>query len=120
MCLSTSQKKRKELMMSLRQKSTVEPSILMKVFSTVLASLSQITFSPRDYDNAIKYAEKINPINQSAVSTLQRAYGAKGMKDKAFEVGARLFLETYVTTPATAMRVITSMMNQVPDNYDDA
>lgn len=76
--------------------------------------------SKRDYDNAIKYAEKINPISVGSVSTLQRAYSAKGVKDKAFEVGARLFLETYVTRPADAMKVITNMMNQVPDNYDDA
>lgn len=90
------------------------------LFNSACINVSNNFLSKRDYDNAIKYAEKVNPINASAVSTLQRAYGAKGMKDKAFEVGARLFLETYVTTPATAMRVITNMMNQVPDNYDDA
>jgi hypothetical protein len=90
------------------------------LFNNACVYVANNFLSKRDYDNAIKYAEKVNPISQSAVSALQRAYGAKGMKDKAFEVGARLFLETYVTTPDVAMRVITSMMNQVPDNYDDA
>lgn len=90
------------------------------IFNSACINVANNFLSKKDYDNAIKYAEKVNPINQSAVSTLQRAYGAKGMKDKAFEVGARLFLETYITTPSTAMIVITSMMNQVPDNYDDA
>ena len=90
------------------------------LFNNACISVANNFLSKRDYDNAIKYAEKITPINQGAVSTLQRAYSAKGMKDKAFEVGARFFLETYITTPAVAMRIITNMMNQVPDNYDDA
>lgn len=72
------------------------------------------------YDEAIKYASMINPINASAVSTLQRAYGAKGDVENAFKVGERLFLETYVTSPAVAMKVMTNMMNRVPANYDDA
>lgn len=72
------------------------------------------------YDEAIKYANMINPINNVSVSTLQRAYGAKGDVEKAFKAGERLFLETYITNPTVAMKVMTSMMNQVPASYDDA
>lgn len=76
--------------------------------------------SKGNYDEAIKYANMVRPINQGVVSTLQRAYGAKGDIENAFKVGERLFLETYVTSPAVAMKVMTSMMNQVPASYDDA
>lgn len=76
--------------------------------------------SKRKYDEAIKYASVVNPINVRAASILQRAYGAKGDVENAFKVGERLFLETYVTNPAVAMRTMTSMMNRVPASYDDA
>lgn len=72
------------------------------------------------YDEAIKYASMVNPIDANAVFTLQRAYGAKGDVENAFKIGERFFLETYITNPAVAMRVMTSMMNQVPASYDDA
>lgn len=72
------------------------------------------------YDEAIKYASMINPVNPSSTNTLQRAYGAKGDVENAFKAGEKLFLETYVTSPAVAMRVMTSMMNRVPASYDDA
>lgn len=74
----------------------------------------------RNYDEAIKYGSMVNPLNVGIAKHLQRAYESKGQTDKAFEVGVRLFLETYITSPEAAMDIMTNMMNRVPDSYDDA
>lgn len=74
----------------------------------------------RNYDEAIKYGNMVNPLGVWTAKQLQRAYASKGQTDKAFEVGVRLFLETYVTSPREAMDIMTNMMNRVPDSYDDA
>lgn len=90
------------------------------LFNSSCISVANNFLSKRDYDNAIKYAGKVKPINATVVSIIQRAYGAKGDIENAFKIGERLFLETYITSPVLAMRVITSMMNRVPASYDDA
>ena len=74
----------------------------------------------RNYDEAIKYGSMVNPPNVWTTKQLQRAYESKGQTDKAFEVGVRLFIETYITSPKDAMDIMTNMMNRVPDSYDDA
>lgn len=90
------------------------------LFNNACAIVSTVALEKRNYDEAIKYSLMITPINNSVASRLMRAYGAKGQADKAFEIGARLFLETYITSPTVAMDTITKMMNQVPASYDDA
>lgn len=84
------------------------------------ARFAPYCLSKKDYDKAIKYANLVKPITNSSATILMRAYGAKGDIENAFKAGERLFLETYITSPASAMSVMTNMMNQVPDSYDDA
>ena len=83
-------------------------------------SLCSLSLERRNYDEAIKYGSMVNPLDVRVAKYLQRAYDSKGQTDKAFEVGVRLFLETYITSPKDAMDIMTNMMNRVPDSYDDA
>lgn len=83
-------------------------------------SLCKWSLERRNYDEAIKYGNMVNPLSVWVARNLQRAYESKGQTDKAFEVGVRLFLETYITSAKDAMDIMTNMMNRVPDSYDDA
>lgn len=89
------------------------------LLSWMTSSVANNYLSKQNYDKAIELAKSVK-LNSGTANTLQNAYIAKGMYNESFEVGKNLFLDTYITSPNTAMTVITRMMNRVPDNYDDA